>query len=95
MKATPSALMAAPKTVSHTTMRHRRDGSRPLGNKSIRNTARVGLANHIHVENQAAKLAPGQGNSLQQGMVGVRCSETPRYVDQSQATEDPADRVGR
>jgi hypothetical protein len=60
MKANPIALMAAPKIVSHTTMRHRRDGSRPPGNKSIRNTARVGKANPIHVENQAANSPQGK-----------------------------------
>lgn len=45
--------MAAPKIVTHTTIRHRRDGNRPSGNNSIKNTPRVGFANPIHVENHA------------------------------------------
>ena len=59
MKATPTAVMAAPKIVTHTRIRHRRDGSRPPGNNSIKNTPRVGFANPIQVENHATYSPQG------------------------------------
>src|SRR3712207_3512764 len=56
---TPSAVMAAPKIVTHTTMRQRRDGNRPSGNNSIKNTPRVGFVNPIHVDNHATDSPQG------------------------------------
>src|ERR671910_2013044 len=62
MKATPSAVMAPPKIVTHTTIRHRPDGSRPPGNNSIKNTFKVKYATPIHVENHAPDSP--QGNAI-------------------------------
>src|SRR5918998_4092597 len=60
VNASPSAVSRAPKTATHATVRQRRDGSRPFGNNSIRNTpAKTGPANATHVENQATDSPPG------------------------------------